>query len=324
MSDTIKSAKIGAKGTIIAALITALCSVLTFFLGNFSNQATLEENTVKILSEYFDSVEKDMSYKEALQSVYQDYKNVKDENSKLQKQLDVAQNSVDTEEKNKEVIETVNSFVADENYEKALSILNVIDEKTPEMELLLVDVTREYENQIVDKTNNLQSQNKYGDAIKILDNALKIIPNSNQLLSKKEKIIKEKPQNFMDVCAPYETSYNYEKYVNGERFRMSGQDRTNGFTIMGYDNQALSNLKGEYKELSFDVGHVDGAAMLDATLSIYLDGEFYMSYDILSDALPISIKVPIEGKKQIKFFIKDGESVAFYSTEIGFADMIIR
>lgn len=45
---------------------------------------------------------------------------------------------------------------------------------------------------------------------------------------------------------------------------------------------------------------------------------------LLSDALPISIKIPIEGKKQIKFFVKDGRSVAMYSTTIGFADMIIR
>lgn len=49
-----------------------------------------------------------------------------------------------------------------------------------------------------------------------------------------------------------------------------------------------------------------------------------LRYDILSDALPISIKIPIEGKKQIKFFVKDGRSVAMYSTTIGFADMIIR
>lgn len=63
MSDTIK-------GAIIGALITTIGSILIFFLGNFSTQATLEKNTVETLSEYFESVDKDMSYKQALQTAY--------------------------------------------------------------------------------------------------------------------------------------------------------------------------------------------------------------------------------------------------------------
>lgn len=305
---------------IIGIVVPVFCVFLTYFLTNASNQA----NVVNSLSTFFDVVDENMSYEQALQAVYEDYKNIKDENIKLQEQLNISQDLVNIENKNKEVIETVNSFIADENYEKALSILNNVDEKTPEMELLLVDVTGKYETQIIDKVNNLLSEEAYDEAIKTVDYALKILPNSNELISKKERIIAERPQNFMVVCEPYETSYNYKKYVNGETFRMSGQDRTNGFTIMGYDNQALSNLNGEYRKLTFDVGHIDGAEMIDAKLSIYLDGEFYESYDILSDALPISITVPLEGKKQIKFFIEDGRSVAMYSTEIGFADMIIQ
>ena len=50
MNDTIKAAIISA---LITALIAALTSVLIFFLGNFSTQATLERNTVETLSEYF-------------------------------------------------------------------------------------------------------------------------------------------------------------------------------------------------------------------------------------------------------------------------------
>lgn len=67
MSDTIK-------GAVIGGLITTLGSVLIFFLGNFSTQATLEKNTVETLSEYFNAVDKDMSYKQALQIVYEESK----------------------------------------------------------------------------------------------------------------------------------------------------------------------------------------------------------------------------------------------------------
>lgn len=119
-----------------------------------------------------------------------------------------------------------------------------------------------FESQIIDRVSNLQGEGKYDEAVEMIDNALKVLPNSNELISKKDKIVAAKPLNFMDMCESYETSYNYEKYINGETFQMSGQDRTNGFTIMGYNNQALANLDGKYKELSFDVGHVDGADML--------------------------------------------------------------
>ena len=207
MSDTIK-------GAIIGALITTLGSVLIFFLGNFSTQATLEKNTVETLSEYFNSVDKDMSYKQALQTIYEDYKNIKDENSQLQEQLSTAQSQVSADKKNKEVIDTANSFGDLGDYEKALSILNEVEEKTPEMELLFTEYSGKYESQIIDNASNLQEEGKYDEAVEIIDNALKVLPNSNELISKKEKIIAEKPQNFMDVCEPYETSYNYKKFIN--------------------------------------------------------------------------------------------------------------
>lgn len=317
MSDTIK-------GAIVGALITTLGSVLIFFLGDFSTQATVEKKTVETLSEYFESIDKDMSYKQALQTAYEDYKNIKSENDKLQKQLNAKQNKEDVEKKSQEVIEIASSFSDEGDYKKALSILNKAENKTPEIERLLADVTDKFEVQIIGEASNLESEGKYDEAVKIIDDALVILPNNDDLSTKKEKIIAEKPHYFMEVCEPYETSYNYEKYTNGETFQMSGHDRTNGFTIMGFDNQALSNLDGKYRELSFDVGHVDGAEMLDAKLSIYLDGIFYQSYDIKADALPISVKIPLEGKKQIKFFTEDGRSVAMYSTILGFADMMIK
>lgn len=92
------------------------------------------------------------------------------------------------------MIETVNSFVADGNYEKALSILNDVDKKTPEMEVLLVDVTGKYETQIIDKINNLQSEEKYDEAIEMVDSALKTLPRSNELISKKEKLLQKTPK----------------------------------------------------------------------------------------------------------------------------------
>ena len=94
MSDTIKAAIISA---LITALIATLTSVLIFFLGNFSTQATLEKNTVETLSEYFDSVDKDMSYKKALQTVYEESKQKDEEISILKNQNDEQSKQKDKE-----------------------------------------------------------------------------------------------------------------------------------------------------------------------------------------------------------------------------------
>lgn len=74
MSDTIK-------GSIIGALITVVGSILVFVLGNFSTQSTIEEKTVETLSGYFDSVDKDMSYEQALQTIYKENEQLKEENN---------------------------------------------------------------------------------------------------------------------------------------------------------------------------------------------------------------------------------------------------
>lgn len=79
MSDTIL-------GSIIGATITGTISILIFFLGNFSTQSTLEKKTVETLSSYFDTIDKDMSYEQALQTVYKQNENLKYENTNLLEQ----------------------------------------------------------------------------------------------------------------------------------------------------------------------------------------------------------------------------------------------
>ena len=233
---------------IIGALITTCGSVLVFFLGDFSTQKSLEKSTVETLSNYFDSIDTNMEYKEALQNIYEEYQNVKNENTDLKNQL-----------------------------------------------------------------NLMQEENRNHSSNNVSEN------NSNE---KKSNAVKS--QYFLDNCKPYETSYHYKEYINGEVFKMSGQDKTNGFTIMGYGNYVLSNTNAEYSELSFEVGHVDGSAMNDAKLSIYLDGEFYNAYDIKAEALPIDIVVPLNNIKQVKLLVDDGCTTAMYSTTIGFSNMIIK
>lgn len=345
MNDTIKGAIVGA---LITAGFATATSIIIFHLGNYSTQATLEAKTVETLSEYFDTVDKDMSYKEALQALYEGYINIKNKNDELinektklqndttiekeqlnneiiqlKDQIGEMQSQLDIDEKNESIIYAANSYAESDDYEKALSILINIEERTPEMELLITKFSKEYELQVILQVSDLQNEEKYDDAIAAIDKALKVLPNNSSLISKKESINSKKPRDFMTECHFYET-YLYTQYdtqyLNGEIFSMSGQSITSGFTLRCFhrnDGYAISNIGGKYNEISFDVGHVDGTYMNDVSLYIYLDGVLYQTYNIKADSLTTPIKIPVVEINQIKF-------LAIGDSTIGFANVTIK
>lgn len=113
MSDTIK-------GSIIGALITSIISLVIFFLGNFSTQSTIEKNTIETLSGYFSSVDKDMSYEQALQTIYKENVTLNNEILKLEEQnknLAIA---------NEDAMETTEQ-IYDVDYQNVKLIINGID-----------------------------------------------------------------------------------------------------------------------------------------------------------------------------------------------------
>lgn len=110
MTDTIK-------GALIGAIIPTVGSLVIFFLGNFSTQATIEKNTVETLSHYFDSVDKDMSYKQALQAIYKENEKLKNSN----------QNDTNTSSENaykEEILEQADALYQSGEIESAIDILS--------------------------------------------------------------------------------------------------------------------------------------------------------------------------------------------------------
>lgn len=336
--------KVEIKSAIIGALITAgfatATSVLIFFLGNFSTQATLETKTVETLSEYFSVIDKDMSYKDALQSLYAGYvslndmisqlkgekeqlnvdkKSLNDEINQLEETMKKMQEEIDANENVESIINIAKKHADSENYEKAILTLSSIKAPSPEIEQLIDEYSKKYEIQIIIQASDLEKNEKYDEAINKIEDALKILPDSIDLASKIDDINSLKPKFFMDTCTFYETS-RYTQYVNGEWFLMSGKERTNGFTIYDHNGvgYAISNIGGIFNEISFDVGHVDNTDMVDAKLMIYRDGVLYKTYEIKADALASNLKIPITNVNQIKIVVEN------YNATLGFADVMIK
>ncbi len=82
------------KSALIGAIIPTVGAFAIFFLGDFSTQSKLERDTVKVLSEKFDSVEKDMSYEDALQAVFKESEVLKNQLSLAKDDLSSAQSEL--------------------------------------------------------------------------------------------------------------------------------------------------------------------------------------------------------------------------------------
>lgn len=142
----------------------------------------------------------------------------------------------------------------------------------------------------------------------------------------KNKDATEPYWNFVEICEPYEVSdrINYKAYTQNQKIKMAGEYRTNGFTSLCHNTYLLFNLGCKYSKLTLSMGHVDGEQMLDVEVSIYLDGQYYSSYIVKAQELPISISIPLDNIQQLKFSFNDGENEEKKSTKIGLVDMIIK
>ncbi|MBQ4557651.1 MAG: hypothetical protein IJA60_08400 [Clostridia bacterium] len=130
----------------------------------------------------------------------------------------------------------------------------------------------------------------------------------------------------MDVCPPYETSSDYEDYPSqsGEKFSMSGEKFSNGFTIgtnqWGMTNCfALFNLNSKYSRVNFTIGHVDGSQMYDSTVCFYVDGKLIKEVDIDAEGLPKTVSIPVSYGLQLKVLVPETN----YSV-IGFGNITVE
>ena len=112
-------------------------------------------------------------------------------------------------------------------------------------------------------------------------------------------------QYLLTVCPPYQTS-SVEMPATLE---MGGKKYANVMKCIHgqMDATALFNLNGQYKTLSFDMGHEDGGdSWGEGQVDIYLDGELAFSADMSWDELPKHFEVDIHNALQMKIVLNGG------------------
>lgn len=304
MSDTIKAAIISA---LITALIATLTSVLIFFLGNFSTQATLEKNTVETLSEYFDSVDKDMSYKQALQTVYEESKQ-KDEEIK---------------QKDEEI-----SILNQQNtkFENEMSKIPNFEFKNP---ILIADGLK-----VQDSVNKsvlvVDNNNYYSEGILnlVLKNMFSYDAAQNTVFynATGENVFSETKVDLFETNVLYEgTCYGTFLPTDGKTFSMGSNTYNKGFVIYDDhslfgegDGYALFDLQGKYSKMTFDVGRTNEYEKQDVVLKVYLNDEYVEEYSLNAQSPPVQLEIGLNYANNMKLEITGGSRVKY-----GFSNVIL-
>ena len=118
--------------------------------------------------------------------------------------------------------------------------------------------------------------------------------------------------NWLDVCGPYQYKNGTEyRMTDNKFFTMSGKKYTNGYVLKTAGNtsaEALYNLDGKFKSVSFRIGHIDGTPDKNATLNIYIDGICEYTKELKYDDVASMVTVPLNGALQMKIEVKKDSS----------------
>lgn len=315
MTNELKKSIISA---IVSAIVTGLFSVLIFHLGNFSTQKSIVES----LSKYFDSVNKEMSYEQALEIIYKENKNIKEKNESLNKMLDEMQDKIgklSSSDEINEIIKNATEFWDNSNYNQSLILLNNSKEKSSDIESLYKQYSDEYVDYIITQANSLILEGKYEEAINCITEVLPIVSDDSLLKQKIEDIQNSKPQYLMKLSSPYEKK-GYTEKINGEYMIMGGEKYYDGFQLgESFTNTyAIFNLGGKFTKINGFIGHVDNSGESDKTVTIFGDGILIDTIEIDYQELPKEFEIDVSGVNQLKFERSDG------STQTGFGTLFIQ
>lgn len=332
---------------VIVAIITAITT------GLITNYLT-KKNIIEAITVRFESVDKSMSYEQALQTVYEETEQLKENNDSLQKSLDESSTNYSAlQSENEDLlseIETLKnkdnrieqmalaeSYASSGNYEIAIPILNEITDKTEDVNALLKEYTTNYETSIISSAESLADNGNYDEATSLIDEALKIVPDSSALIDKKNTVT---PKYLVDTVECYKAE-NLWLLDSREYIKMSGKNYKHaifsqssdlGVTMFnnGYSASAFYNLDGQYSQLSGVVGHIDfsgsgtigendGGQVYDAEITIWGDDKEICTISLSANDTATSFNKSIEGVNILEFRIE-----CTGNSKVGIADIQVR
>ncbi len=127
---------------------------------------------------------------------------------------------------------------------------------------------------------------------------------------------------WMQEKKPYQYT-DATEYLAGQEnyFTIGGTNYDEGYVFYLWNgagtSQVLYNLKGEYSNFSFKVGHIDNETMYTAKLKIYLDGELTDTVDLSPSDIAKQVSVNVDKVKNLKIKMETDEPLNHYDIYYG-------
>lgn len=120
-----------------------------------------------------------------------------------------------------------------------------------------------------------------------------IEPNKNQ---------SDDGSDWMEECPPYELGrFTIILESDGKEYNIGGAAYSQGLLSEPvWESQALFNLQGKYRTLTFSVGHVDGTDMSNCTYNFYIDDEKVKTITLKADQLITEYEIPLDYGQQLR------------------------
>lgn len=286
MESTKERKKAYAREPLRSILAAIAAAIVTFALTFFTTNATTENTIVTEMSEYFSSVEKSMSFKQALATVYES-------NQELENQL--------------------------QQLQQANGQLNTQVEAAPEITFfspsLVQDGLEIAGNQqdgvaIINGRTYISAE----AADPFLSGTITFDQEQNILAAGNTETAAVTKENLLDTNVLYDgIRYSMVPNDSDEVLSVAGDEYREGILLDENpyaDCYVLFNLKNDYSSLQIEIGRLDGSDKTDAKLEVYLDEELSTTYNISADTPIQTIMIPLNYASSMKLrIVADGNAM---------------
>lgn len=273
------------KNNLIYPLVVGvICAVLGGWFG-YATQDKKEDSLVKSMASRFDSIEENMELEHALDKAYEEYAELKDK-----EQVTSNANSSLENELGKKLDATVsNPALVVEGLKKKESIGKGVAE---------VDGNIFFSSKMCSEIYGKEPTYKKDE--------------NTVYFSKEDENLKENKSKLLESVA-FEANCYIVYPTDEDNICIGGDYYNEGIKFKGHNRSIMIYLKGGYSKLDFDVGRLFGTDKYNATLKVFLDGEYSGEYTLDSEKIISHESIDLNNAEVLKL-VYDGES---YSTDYG-------
>lgn len=269
-------------------IVGLICAIVGAAVGGWFSYATQdkkEDSLVKSMASRFDGIEENMELEHALDNIYKEYTELK-----AKEEATSNANSSLENELGKKLDATVsNPALVVEGLKKQSSIGKGIAE---------VDGDIFYSSKMCSEIYGKEpTYNKDENTV---------------YFSKEDKNLKENKSKLLDSVA-YEYTVGIVESSDDKIICIGGVNYNEGINLKGNNCYMTIYLKGGYSKLDFDVGRIFGTVEYNATLKVFLDGEYSGAYTLDSEKMISHMSIDLN-KAEVLKLVYDSDN---YDAEYG-------